>query len=119
MTRIKRGVMANKRRKKVIKRAKGYVRDRHAKFISAKQAVMKAGTNAYNDRKKKKRTMRGLWQIRINAAVRELGMSYSRFIFGLKASKIEIDRKVLSEIAMENPVVFESLVKKAKEAATK
>lgn len=111
--------MANKRRKKVIKRAKGYIRDRHSKFISAKQAVMKAGTNAYKDRKIKKRTMRGLWQIRINAAVRELGMSYSKFIFGLKAAKVEIDRKVLSEIAMENPVVFAAIVEKAKKAIAK
>ncbi len=111
--------MANKRRKKVIKRAKGYLRDRHSKFRAAKQAVIKAGTNAYKDRKRKKRTMRALWQIRINAATRQLGMNYSRFIFGLKEAKIEIDRKVLSEIAIENPVIFESLVEKAKKASTK
>lgn len=113
MTRIKRGVMANKRRKNVIKKAKGYLRDRRTKFRSAKMAVIKAGTNAYRDRKRKKRLMRGLWQVRINAAVREFGMNYSNFIHSLKVAKIEIDRKVLSEIAAENPAVFEVLVKKA------
>lgn len=108
--------MANKRRKNVLKKAKGYLRDRHTKFRSAKIAVIKAGVNAYKGRKRKKRLMRGLWQIRINAAVREFNMSYSRFIHALKVSGIEIDRKVLSEIAMENPVVFENIVKKAQEA---
>jgi len=116
MTRIKRGVMASKRRKNIIKRAKGYLRDRHSKFRAAKQAVIKAGTNSYKDRKAKKRSMRGLWQIRINAAVRKFGMNYSNFIHALKTSNVEIDRKVLSEIAMENPAVFENIVKKAKEA---
>jgi len=113
MTRIKRGVMANKRRKNVLKKAKGYLRDRSTKFRSAKMAVIKAGTNAYKDRKRKKRVMRGLWQVRINAAVREFGLNYSRFIHSLKVSNIEIDRKVLSEIAMENPAVFEAIAKKA------
>lgn len=116
MTRIKRGVMANKRRKNVIKKAKGYLRDRRTKFRSAKMAVIKAGTNAFRDRKRKKRLMRGLWQTRINAAVREFGMNYSNFIHALKLSNVEIDRKVLSEIAMENPVVFSNIVKKAQEA---
>lgn len=119
MTRIKRGVMANKRRKKIIQKAKGYVRDRHTKYIAAKQAIMKAGTNAYKDRRRKKRTMRGLWNIRINAAVREFGMSYSKFIFGLKAAGSELDRKVLAEIAIENPAVFKTLVEKAQEAYQK
>jgi large subunit ribosomal protein L20 len=113
MTRIKRGVMANKRRKSVIKKAKGYLRDRRTKFRSAKMAVIKAGTNAYKDRKRKKRLMRGLWQVRINAAVRELGMSYSKFIHALKVAKIDIDRKVLAEMAIENPGVFAEVVKKA------
>lgn len=116
MTRIKRGVMANKRRKNVIKKAKGYLRDRRTKFRSAKMAVIKAGTNAYRDRKRKKRLMRGLWQIRINAAVREFGLSYSKFIHALKVSNIDIDRKVLAEIAVENPAVFGNIVKKAQEA---
>jgi large subunit ribosomal protein L20 len=116
MTRIKRGVMANKRRKNVLKRAKGYLRDRHSKYRYAKMAVIKAGTNAYRDRKRKKRLMRGIWQIRINAAIREFGMNYSRFIHALKLSQIEIDRKILSEIAVENPAVFEAIAKKAQSA---
>lgn len=113
MTRIKRGVMANKRRKNVIKKAKGYLRDRSTKFRSAKMAVIKAGTNAYRDRKRKKRLMRGLWQVRINAAIREFGMNYSNFIHALKLKNIAIDRKVLAEIAMENPGVFAEIAKKA------
>ncbi len=115
MTRIKRGVMANKRRKNVLKKAKGYLRDRRTKFRAAKMAVIKAGTNAYKDRKRKKRLMRGLWQIRINAAIREFDMNYSRFIHALKISNIELDRKVLSEIAIENPAVFEAIAKKAQQ----
>jgi len=115
MTRIKRGVMANKRRKNVLKKAKGYLRDRRSKFRYAKMAVIKAGTNAYKDRKRKKRLMRSLWQVRINAAVRELGMSYSKFIHALKVANIEIDRKVLAEIAIENPAVFANIMNKAKE----
>jgi len=107
--------MANKRRKNVLKKAKGYLRDRRSKFRYAKMAVIKAGTNAYRDRKRKKRTMRSLWQVRINAAVRAFDMSYSRFIHALKVNNIEIDRKVLSEIAMENPAVFEVIAKKAQE----
>ena len=107
--------MANKRRKKVLKKAKGYLNARSKKYKAAKEALMKAGTYAYRDRKAKKRTMRALWQIRINAKVREYGLSYSRFIHALKLAKIEIDRKVLSEIAMNNPEVFKNIVKRAKE----
>ena len=116
MTRIKRGIMANKRRKKVIKKAKGYLNARSKKYKAAKEALMKAGVYAYRDRKAKKRTMRALWQIRINAGVREYGLSYSRFIHALKLTKIEIDRKVLSEIAISNPEVFKNIVEKAKSA---
>ena len=114
MTRVKRGVMANKRRKKVIKKAKGFLNARSKKYKAAKEALMKAGTYAYRDRKAKKRTMRALWQIRINAEVRESGLSYSRFIHALKLAKIEIDRKVLSELAVENPKVFKNVIEKAK-----
>ena len=108
--------MANKRRKKVIKKAKGYLNARSKKYKAAKEALMKAGVYAYRDRKAKKRTMRALWQIRINAGVREYGLSYSRFIHALKLTKIEIDRKVLSEIAISNPEVFKNIVEKAKSA---
>lgn len=116
MTRIKRGVMANKRRKKVLKEAKGYLNARSKKYKAAKEALMKAGTYAYRDRKAKKRTMRSLWQIRINAKVREYGLNYSKFIHALKLSKIEIDRKILSELAVDNPEVFAKIVEKAKTA---
>ena len=116
MTRIKRGVMANKRRKKVLKKAKGYLNARSKKYKAAKEALMKAGTYAYRDRKAKKRTMRALWQIRINAKVREYGLSYSKFIHALKLTKVEIDRKVLSELAIDNPEVFAKIVEKAKTA---
>lgn len=108
--------MANKRRKKVLKKAKGYLNARSKKYKAAKEALMKAGTYAYRDRKAKKRTMRALWQIRINAKVREYGLSYSKFIHALKLSKIEIDRKVLSELAIDNPKVFAKIVEKAKTA---
>ena len=115
MTRVKRGVMANKRRKKVLKKAKGFLNARSKKYKAAKEALMKAGTYAYRDRKAKKRTMRGLWQIKINAGVRELGLNYSKFIHGLKVGKVDIDRKILAEIAVENPLIFKSVVDKAKE----
>ncbi len=106
--------MANKRKKKVLKRAKGFLNARSKKYIAAKEALLKGGVYAFRDRKAKKRTMRGLWQIRLNAAVREYGLNYSKFIHALKLAKIELDRKVLSEIAMENPAIFKSIVEKAK-----
>lgn len=114
MTRIKRGTMAHKRRKKVIKKAKGFLFGRSTKFRAAKEALLKAGTYAYRDRRTKKRVMRRLWQTRLNAAVREYGLSYSRFINALKLAKIEIDRKVLSDIAMNNPEIFAKIVEKVK-----
>ena len=114
MTRIKRGVMANKRRKKVLKKAKGYLNARSKKYKAAKEALMKAGTYAYRDRKVKKRTMRGLWLIRLNAGVREYGLNYSKFIHALKLSNVELDRKILSQIAVENPKIFKNIVEKAK-----
>jgi len=116
MTRIKRGVMAHKRRKKVIKKAKGFLGARSKKYTAAKEALFKAGAYAFRDRRAKKRTMRQLWDIRLNAAVRKYGTNYSKFIHALKLSKIEIDRKVLSDLAMNNPEVFAKIVEKAKEA---
>lgn len=116
MTRIKRGVMAHKRRKKVIKKAKGFLGARSKKYIAAKEALFKAGAYAYRDRRAKKRTMRQLWEIRLNAAVRNYGTNYSKFIHMLKLSKIEIDRKVLSDLAMNNPEIFAKIVEKAKTA---
>jgi large subunit ribosomal protein L20 len=116
MTRIKRGTIAHKRRKKVIKKAKGYLGARSKKYKAAKEALMKAGTYAYRDRRTKKRVMRRLWQIRLNAAVREYDLNYSKFINALKIAKIEIDRKVLSDIAISNPKTFKSIIEKAKAA---
>lgn len=116
MTRIKRGVMAHKRRKKVIKKAKGFLGARSKKYRAAKEALFKASVYAYRDRRAKKRTMRQLWEIRLNAAVRNHGTNYSKFIHALKLSRIEIDRKVLSDLAMNNPEVFARIVEKAKTA---
>lgn len=110
MTRIKRGTSASKRRKNVIADAKGYRWKRKSTFRAAKQAVIKAGRYAYRDRRAKKRTMRGLWITRLNIALRELGLKYSPFIKLLSDKKIEIDRKVLSQLAVENPIIFQKFV---------
>ena len=114
MTRIKRGVVASKRRKKVIKSAKGFLGARSKKFRAAKEALMKAGNYAYRDRKVKKRVARRLWQIRLNAAVRKYDLSYSKFIHLCKEAKIELDRKVLSEIAVKNPEIFKKIIEQVK-----
>ena len=100
MPRNKRGVASRARRKKVLKAAKGYYGARSRTFKVAKQAVIKAGQYAYRDRRQRKRQFRRLWIVRINAAAREHGLSYSRFISGLKEAGIEVDRKVLADIAM-------------------
>ena len=110
MSRVKRGTIANKRRKNVLKHTKGFRWGRKSKFKQAKQALLKAWTYAYRDRKVKKRDFRKLWQIQINAALRGSGLSYSRFIYALKQKNIEIDRKILSELAKEKPEIFEKIV---------
>jgi large subunit ribosomal protein L20 len=110
MTRVKRGVAASKRRKNVIKDAKGYRWRRKSHYAAAKQAVIKAGSYAYRDRRAKKRTARALWIIRLNIALRELGFTYSKFIKVLVDKKIGLDRKVLSQMAVEEPKVFKKLV---------
>jgi large subunit ribosomal protein L20 len=117
MPRAKRGVAANRRHKKVLKQAKGYYGARSRQIRVAKQAVTKAGQYAYRDRKAKKRVFRGLWIQRINAATREHGLSYSRFIDGLKKQNIEIDRRVLADIAVHEKEAFAALVEQAKAAA--
>ncbi|UCX04628.1 50S ribosomal protein L20 [Shewanella sp. HL-SH4] len=119
MPRVKRGVTARARHKKVLKLAKGYYGARSRTFRVAVQAVTKAGQYAYRDRRQKKRQFRQLWIARINAASRQNGLSYSRFINGLKKASIEIDRKILADIAVFDKVVFTILVEKAKEALTK
>ena len=116
MPRAKRGVAAHRRHKKILKAAKGYYGARSRVFRVAKQAVTKAGQYAYRDRKVKKRVFRGLWIQRINAAAREHGLSYSRLINGLKKSNIDIDRRVLAELALNEEAAFAALAEKAKEA---
>ncbi|WP_430514066.1 50S ribosomal protein L20 [Pannonibacter phragmitetus] len=116
MARVKRGVTAHARHKKVIKAAKGYYGRRKNTIRVAKQAVEKAAQYAYRDRKVRKRNFRSLWIQRINAATRELGMTYGRFIDGLNKAGIEVDRKVLSDLAIHQPEAFKALVEKAQGA---
>lgn len=114
MTRVKRGVAASKRRKNLLKDAKGYRWKRKNLYVAAKQAVIKAGSYALRDRRTKKRVMRRLWIIRLNNAVRNFGVKYSQFIKIMTDKKIEIDRKVLSQMAMENPETFAKFIEKVK-----
>ena len=109
MTRIKRGTIASKRRKNVLLKTKGYIFGRSKKFRQAKQALLKAGTYAYRDRRNKKRDLRRLWITRINNACRENELTYGKFIDGLNKSKIEIDRKILAELAVNHPKAFEKI----------
>ncbi|MAI40847.1 MAG: 50S ribosomal protein L20 [Candidatus Azotimanducaceae bacterium] len=115
MPRVKRGVTAHRKHKKVLKKAKGYYGARSRVFRVAKQAVTKAGQYAYRDRKVRKRMFRGLWIQRINAAARENGLSYSRMINGLKQKNVEIDRRVLADLAVNEKEAFAALAEKAKE----
>jgi large subunit ribosomal protein L20 len=117
MSRVKRGVTSHARHRKVIKQAKGYYGRRKNTIRVAKQAVEKAGQYAYRDRKGKKRTFRALWIQRINAAARENGLTYGRLIDGLKKAGIELDRKVLADIAVHEPATFKGLVEAASAAA--
>jgi large subunit ribosomal protein L20 len=114
MPRVKRGVTARARHKKVLALAKGFRGRRKNVFRIAKQAVMKAGQYAYRDRRAKKRVFRRLWIARINAGSRALGLTYSKFIAGIKKASIEIDRKVLADMAVNDPAAFASIVEKAK-----
>ncbi len=114
MARVKRGMMASKRRKNVLKMAKGFNWRRKSTFRAAKEALLKAGKYAHRDRRAKKRTNRRLWITRLNNALRMLDLTYSNFINTLKVKNVEIDRKVLSQMAMENPSVFQKLVEKIK-----
>ena len=114
MARVKRGVQARKRHKKILKQAKGYYGARSRVFRVAKQAVIKAGQYAYRDRRQRKRQFRQLWIARINAGARVNGLSYSRFIYGLKVASIEVDRKILADLAVNDKGAFAALVEKAK-----
>ncbi|MFW5988398.1 MAG: 50S ribosomal protein L20 [bacterium] len=115
MPRVKRGNKARKRRKKVLKMAKGYFGSKSNLYRPANQAVMKSLHYAYRDRKNRKREFRKLWITRINAAARKFGLSYSRFINGLKQADIKIDRKMLSEMAVNDEPAFKKLVELAKD----
>ncbi len=114
MPRVKRGVTAHAKHKKVLKAAKGYRGARRNVFRVAKQAVTKAGQYAYRDRRQRKRQFRALWIARINAAARECGLSYSRFMNGLRKAEIEVDRKILADLAIFNKEAFAALAEKAK-----
>ncbi len=114
MPRVKRGVQARAKHKKILDKAKGYYGARRKVYRVAKQAVIKAGQYAYRDRRQRKRQFRALWIARINAASRENGMSYSRFINGLSKAGIEVDRKVLADLAVFDAAAFSALAEKAK-----
>ena len=114
MARVKRGVTAKAKHKKVLSKAKGYYGARSKLFKTAKQAVIKAGQYEYRDRRQRKRQFRALWITRINAAAREHGLSYSRMIDGLNKADIAIDRKVLADLAVHDPVAFGAIAEQAK-----
>lgn len=115
MVRVKRGKTAHKKRKKVLKYTKGFKWGRKSKYKAAKEALMHARKYAYRDRRTKKREFRKLWQIQINAACRKQGISYNKFIHGLKEKNIELDRKILSDLAKNNLKIFEKILKKTQE----
>lgn len=114
MVRVKRGKTAHKRRKSVLKYTKGFRWGRKSKYRLAKDALFHAWIHAYRGRKEKKRDFRRLWQIQINAACREEGISYSKFISALKKNKIEIDRKILATLGQKHPEIFEKIMEKVK-----
>jgi large subunit ribosomal protein L20 len=117
MTRVKRSVNARKKRRAVLERAKGFRGEAHSSYKRAKEAVMKADAYAYRDRRNRKRDFRRLWITRINAAARQNGMSYSTFMHGMKLAGIEIDRKVLADIAVRDPETFRRFAESAREAS--
>jgi large subunit ribosomal protein L20 len=117
MTRVKRSVHARKKRRATLELAKGYRGDAHSSYKRAKEAVMKADSYAYRDRRNRKRDFRRLWITRINAAARLNGMSYSQFIHGMALAGIELDRKVLADIAVRDPETFRRFAEKAREGA--
>ncbi len=116
MARVKRGVVARRRHKKILAKAKGYYNARRKVFRAAKQAVTKAAQYAYIGRKQKKRNFRSLWIVRINAAAREHGLSYSRLIAGLKKAQINVDRKILADLAFHDSAAFGAIAERAKQS---
>jgi len=114
MVRIKRGLLTQKKHKKLRKAVKGFRTSRRKSIKLARQAYMKSLAYAYRDRRAKKRTTRGLWVIRINAALQELGLSYNKFVASLKANQVELDRKILAQLAHQHPAIFKGVVEKVK-----
>ena len=114
MTRVKRGTIKNKHRSNILKATKGYRNARGSKKKQAKEAISHAGAHAFNDRRKKKNVFRRLWQVNINAALRREGLTYSKFIGDLKKKDIEVDRKILSQIAKENPSTWKRVLEEVK-----
>ena len=117
MTRVKRSVNARKKRRSTLERAQGFRGEAHSSYKRAKEAVMKADAYAYRDRRNRKRDFRRLWITRINAAARLNGMTYATFMHGLKLAEIELDRKVLADIAVRDPEAFRRFVESAREAS--
>ena len=116
MPRVKRSVHARKKRRKVLGEAKGYWGQKHISYRKAKEQILKSDSYAYRDRKARKREFRRLWIIRINAAARAEGLSYSQFIAGCRKGNIELDRKIMAELAVEDPAAFADIAKRAKAA---
>jgi large subunit ribosomal protein L20 len=116
MSRIKRSTGARKKRRKVLEQAKGYRAGKHASYKRAKEQVQRSGQYAYRDRRVRKREFRRLWIVRINAGAREHGLSYSQFMHGLQLASVELDRKMLAELAVNDPVFFASLAQQARAA---
>jgi len=117
MSRVKRSVHAHKKRRATLARAKGYRGDAHTSYRKAKEALLKADTYAYRDRRNRKRDFRRLWITRINAAARREGMTYGQFMHGLKLAEVEVDRKMLADIAVRDPETFRRFVERSREAA--
>ncbi len=117
MVRIKSSVTTHRRKKRVLKKAKGQFGQRSKRYQQAKRSLMKGMAYAYRDRKVKKREFRSLWIVRINAACQEEGITYSRFMNGLKKANVEVDRKVIADLAVNSPAAFKKLVKVAQETA--
>ena len=117
MSRVKRSVHARKKRRATLERAKGYRGDAHTSYRKAKEALLKADTYAYRDRRNRKRDFRRLWITRINAAARREGLTYGQFMHGLKLAEVEVDRKMLADIAVRDPESFRRFVERSREAA--
>ncbi len=116
MPRVKRSVAGRKKRRKVLEQAKGYWGLKHSSYTRAKEQVDRSLVYAYRDRRQRRRSMRSLWIIRINAAARQEGLSYNQFVAGCKKAEIELDRKILADLAVSDPVAFKAVAEKAKAA---